>query len=130
MRYALNLIAPSSLSAARRKQTAVAVEDVRNAFRLFADTSRSLQFIEEQQDLMMFGTKTVAGTTASVAANAEAMQTDWQAMPMMWSVGVNRHPCCTECHMCDLFSLVMPLVKKEGWMTMHKVWKDDRFEGK
>ncbi|KAG7530956.1 hypothetical protein FFLO_04684 [Filobasidium floriforme] len=75
LRYALNLIAPSSLSATRRKATAVAVEDVRNAFRLFADTQRSLQFIEEQQDLMMFGTKMMNGTAAPAAAT-EAMQTD------------------------------------------------------
>lgn len=76
LRYALNLIAPSSLSASRRKVSSVAVEDVRNAFRLFADTQRSLQFIEEQQDLMMFGTKTMNGTASAPAAATEAMQTD------------------------------------------------------
>lgn len=82
LRYALNLIAPSSLSATRRKASSVAVEDVRNAFRLFADTQRSLQFIEEQQDLMMFGQKLLNGaaaaaaTTTTKASSEDAMQTD------------------------------------------------------
>lgn len=84
LRYALNLIGPSSLAAARRKATVVAVEDVRTAFGLFADTQRSLQFIEEQQDLMMFGQKQLgsgagagAGLQAAPAANGgDAMMTD------------------------------------------------------
>lgn len=63
LRYALNLIGPSSLASARRKATIVAVEDVRTAFGLFADTQRSLQFIEEQQDLMMFGQKKAVDTS-------------------------------------------------------------------
>lgn len=73
LRYALNLIGPSSLAAARRKAIVVAVEDVRTAFGLFADTQRSLQFIEEQQDLMMFGQKqmSISGTNG-----AEPMMTD------------------------------------------------------
>lgn len=86
LRYALNLIGPSSLAAARRKATVVAVEDVRTAFGLFADTQRSLQFIEEQQDLMMFGQKQLGsgvgggvetGTGAAPATNGgDAMMTD------------------------------------------------------
>ncbi|KAJ9128172.1 RuvB-like protein 2 [Naganishia onofrii] len=55
LRYALNLIAPSNHVAKRRKGTEVSVQDLRMAYKYFTDVGRSLAFIEEQQDLLMFG---------------------------------------------------------------------------
>lgn len=55
LRYALNLIAPSSLVAKRRKATEIGVQDLRLAYKYFTDVGRSLAFIEEQQGLLMFG---------------------------------------------------------------------------
>lgn len=55
LRYALNLIAPSSHVAKRRKASQVGVQDLRMAYKYFTDVGRSLAFIEEQQGLLMFG---------------------------------------------------------------------------
>lgn len=59
LRYALNLIAPSSLVSKRRKASQIAVQDLRMAYKYFTDVGRSLAFIEEQQGLLMFGESAV-----------------------------------------------------------------------
>jgi RuvB-like protein 2 len=54
LRYAMRLIAASSLVAARRKATAVDVNDVKKVYGLFVDTGRSAQFLREMAGTMMF----------------------------------------------------------------------------
>ncbi|WWC65218.1 RuvB-like helicase 2 [Kwoniella dejecticola CBS 10117] len=54
LRYSLNLIAPSSLIAQRRKSTVVEVQDVRLAYKYFCDVERSAQYAKETNG-MMFG---------------------------------------------------------------------------
>lgn len=70
LRYALNLIAPSSHVAKRRKASQVAVQDLRMAYKYFTDVGRSLAFIEEQQGLLMFGE---AGATSSGGGAGQPM---------------------------------------------------------
>ena len=46
LRYAINLIAPSSTAAKRRKSQTIEVEDVSKAFTLFLDVKRSVGFLK------------------------------------------------------------------------------------
>nr|XP_019007896.1 RuvB-like helicase 2 [Kwoniella pini CBS 10737]OCF46677.1 RuvB-like helicase 2 [Kwoniella pini CBS 10737] len=54
LRYSLNLIAPSSLIALRRKSNVVEVVDVKLAYKYFCDVERSAQYAKETNG-MMFG---------------------------------------------------------------------------
>lgn len=54
LRYAINLITSSSLIAAKRKATQVSMIDVKRAYDLFLDESRSLNFVRDHQDEYMF----------------------------------------------------------------------------
>ena len=56
LRYALNLISPSQLCAKRRKSMndIVYVEDLQKAYQYFIDDKRSVQFLREQGQLLMF----------------------------------------------------------------------------
>jgi RuvB-like protein 2 len=47
LRYAINLIAPSSTAAKRRKSLTIEVEDVSKAYTLFLDVKRSVGFLKE-----------------------------------------------------------------------------------
>ena len=47
LRYAINLIAPSSTAAKRRKSQTIEVEDVSKAYKLFLDVTRSVGFLKE-----------------------------------------------------------------------------------
>lgn len=78
LRYAINLIAPSGLVARRRKANEVSVQDLRLAYKHFADVGRSVAFIEEQQDLLMFGETQTANGAAATANGA----TSSAAVPM------------------------------------------------
>jgi len=54
LRYAIQLITTSSLVANRRKAQEVEVEDIRRVYSMFADVKRSIQYLNEQQDIYMF----------------------------------------------------------------------------
>jgi RuvB-like protein 2 len=69
LRYALNLIAPSSLLAQRRKSPNVDVEDIRLAYTYFSDVERSTTYARETTG-MMFGEEEVA-----VNGNGNGMDT-------------------------------------------------------
>jgi RuvB-like protein 2 len=54
LRYAINLIAPSSMAARRRKSDTISVEDVSKAYTLFIDVTRSVQYLQEYHEEYMF----------------------------------------------------------------------------
>ncbi|KAL6778886.1 RVB2 [Auxenochlorella protothecoides x Auxenochlorella symbiontica] len=54
LRYAIHLITAASLIAARRKASAVDVEDVARAYTLFLDVKRSTQYLQEYQEQYMY----------------------------------------------------------------------------
>jgi len=54
LRYAMQLIAVSSLVAKRRKGTEISIEDVKRGYSLFLDEQRSCEFLKEYQDEFMF----------------------------------------------------------------------------
>jgi len=54
LRYAINLITSSSLIAAKHKSSVVSMQDVKRAYELFLDTSRSSNFVRDYQDEYMF----------------------------------------------------------------------------
>jgi RuvB-like protein 2 len=54
LRYAINLIAPSSTAAKRRKSGKIEVEDVSKAYTLFIDVKRSVQYLQEYHEEYMF----------------------------------------------------------------------------
>merc|ERR1711962_500335 len=54
LRYAMQLIAVSSLVAKRRKGTEISIEDVKRGYSLFLDEQRSCEFLKECQDEFMF----------------------------------------------------------------------------
>jgi RuvB-like protein 2 len=54
LRYAINLITSSSLIAAKHKASKVSMNDVKRAYDLFLDTSRSSSFVHDHQDEYMF----------------------------------------------------------------------------
>lgn len=61
LRYALNLIAPSSLLAQRRKSPQADVEDVRMAYKYFCDVERSAQYAKETSGMMFGETEEING---------------------------------------------------------------------
>lgn len=54
LRYAIQLITTSSLIARKRKAPEVAIEDVRKAYMLFFDESRTIQYLQNYQSQFMF----------------------------------------------------------------------------
>lgn len=54
LRYALNLISCAQVIAAKRKAEQVSVEDLRRAYTYFMDEKRSVQWLKEQQGLLVF----------------------------------------------------------------------------
>ena len=54
LRYALNLISCAHVIATKRKAEQVDVEDLRRAYTYFMDEKRSVQWMEEQQGLLLF----------------------------------------------------------------------------
>ncbi|ODN99449.1 RuvB-like helicase 2 [Cryptococcus wingfieldii CBS 7118] len=61
LRYSLNLIAPSSHLAQRRKSPQADVEDVRLAYKYFSDVERSAQYAKETSGMMFGETEEVGG---------------------------------------------------------------------
>jgi len=55
LRYGIQLITTSNIVAIKRKATQVDVEDIRRVYSLFADVKRSIEYLNEQQELYMFG---------------------------------------------------------------------------
>jgi RuvB-like protein 2 len=53
-RYAIQLIAVSSLVSRKRKGTEISIEDVKRVYSLFLDEQRSVEFLKEYQDEFMF----------------------------------------------------------------------------
>ncbi|KAF2671650.1 putative RuvB-like 2 protein [Microthyrium microscopicum] len=70
LRYASNLIITSSLIASKRKATAVAVNDVERAFKLFYDPGRSVKFVSEFEKRFIGG----EGQATLSTANGDAME--------------------------------------------------------
>lgn len=54
LRYGMQLIMTSSLIARKRKAQEIDVEDIKRAYQLFSDDSRSVQFLREYQQEFMF----------------------------------------------------------------------------
>jgi len=54
LRYAIQLITTSNIVAIKRKSNQVDVEDLRKVFSLFADVKRSIDYLNEQQQLYLF----------------------------------------------------------------------------
>lgn len=54
LRYAIQLITVSSIHAMRRKAAQVEVEDIRKVFSLFVDVKRSIEYLNEQQQMYLF----------------------------------------------------------------------------
>ena len=75
LRYALNLIAPSQLLAARRKAGTVEVEDVRVAYKYFCDVERSTTYAKETSG-MMFGEEEVGAGTGVNGHGANGIAMD------------------------------------------------------
>lgn len=71
LRYALNLIAPSSLIATRRKSPQIEVDDIRLAYKYFLDVDRSAAYAKETSG-MLFGEEEVVLVDADKAEGAKA----------------------------------------------------------
>lgn len=54
LRYAIQLITTSGLIARKRKAPEVGIEDVKKAYMLFFDESRSIQYLTDYQKQFMF----------------------------------------------------------------------------
>ena len=54
LRYAIQLITTSNIVATKRKSNQVDVEDIRRVYSLFADVKRSIDYLNEQQQLYLF----------------------------------------------------------------------------
>jgi len=54
LRYALHLITPAHLVAAKRQSGKVEVDDVRRVYDLFVDVNRSVQFLKQYQERFVF----------------------------------------------------------------------------
>ena len=54
LRYSIQLITSSYHACLRRKATQVAIEDVRKVYELFIDVNRSVQFLKEYHDQLLF----------------------------------------------------------------------------
>ncbi len=53
LRYAVQLLEPSSVIAKRKGREVVNVEDVREAYNLFADVKRSVKYVKEYENLLL-----------------------------------------------------------------------------
>ena len=58
LRYAIQLIAASSLVAAKRKSEQVDVVDVRKVYQMFVDVKRSIQYLREYEKMFLFSEET------------------------------------------------------------------------
>jgi len=54
LRYAIQLITTSALVCAKRKGTAVSIDDIKRVYSLFVDVERSAQFLKEYNDSFMY----------------------------------------------------------------------------
>jgi len=54
LRYAIQLITTSALTAQKRRAAEVEVDDIRRVYSMFSDVKRSIQYLQEQTDLYMF----------------------------------------------------------------------------
>lgn len=54
LRYAIQLITTSALTAQKRRVAEVEVDDIRRVYSMFSDVKRSIQYLQEQTDLYMF----------------------------------------------------------------------------
>ncbi|EJT51851.1 transcription regulatory protein component of chromatin remodeling complexe, Rvb2p [Trichosporon asahii var. asahii CBS 8904] len=78
LRYALNLIAPSSLIATRRKSPQIEVDDIRLAYKYFLDVDRSAAYAKETSG-MLFGEEEVVLVDAD-KAEAQPAKADGEKM--------------------------------------------------
>ncbi|MCI2415633.1 MAG: hypothetical protein MPF33_10410 [Candidatus Aramenus sp.] len=53
LRYAVQLLEPSSIIAKRNGRNVVKMEDVREAFNLFVDVKRSVKYVKEYENLLL-----------------------------------------------------------------------------
>jgi RuvB-like protein 2 len=67
-RYAIQLIAVSSLVSRKRKGTEISIEDVKRVYSLFLDEQRSVEFLKEYQDEFMFSEVVPPGLAAAATA--------------------------------------------------------------
>ncbi|KAF6761344.1 hypothetical protein DFP72DRAFT_38356 [Ephemerocybe angulata] len=68
LRYALNLISCAQVVAKKRKVEEVDVEDIRRAYTYFMDEKRSVQWLKEQQGVLMFDEMDGEGMGTDMAA--------------------------------------------------------------
>ena len=54
LRYALNLISCAHILAKKRRSEEVDIEDLRRAYTYFMDDKRSVQWLKEQQGVLVF----------------------------------------------------------------------------
>ena len=54
LRYAIQLITTSNIVAIQRKSSLVEMKDIRRVYSMFVDVKRSIEYLNEQQDLYMF----------------------------------------------------------------------------
>ena len=57
LRYAIQLITTSNIVATKRRSNTVEVQDLRRVYSLFSDLKRSIEYLNEQQELYMFSEK-------------------------------------------------------------------------
>ncbi len=57
LRYGIHLITTANLVAQKRKAAEVEVSDIRKVFSLFVDIKRSMQFLKDYENEMMFNAK-------------------------------------------------------------------------
>ena len=55
LRYAIQLIASSALSAKKAKRTEVTTQDIRKVYNLFLDEKRSTDYLKEYQKFFLYG---------------------------------------------------------------------------
>lgn len=54
LRYAIQLITTSNIKAIQRKSSQVEVQDIRKVYSMFVDVKRSIEYLNEQQELYLF----------------------------------------------------------------------------
>jgi RuvB-like protein 2 len=54
LRYAIQLITTSNIVAIQRKSSQVEVQDIRRVYSMFVDVKRSIEYLNEQQELYLF----------------------------------------------------------------------------
>lgn len=54
LRYAIQLITTSNIVAMQRKANVVDVQDIRRVYSMFVDVKRSIEYLNEQQELYLF----------------------------------------------------------------------------